>query len=382
MSPQAEMAIPTALDRARDAAKPLAETAAEVDRDAVFPTASVAALADAGLLAAAAPDHLGGLDLDPGQLAAVARALARGCSSTAMVWAMHQVQLACLALHSGGESQLEERVAELVAGNGLIASVTSEAGVGGDLRSSNAACEASADGVRLEKSATTVSYGTHAAAFLITARRTPDSAAGDQVLVLATAAQSRLEQKAEWNTMGMRGTCSPPFLIEARLPASQILPVPFAEIAALTMVPLSHILWSAVWIGTAEEALARATGYLRKKGGASGPNVGLVRASQRLQMLDGLLTATVDHYASRVRADGVATREFSVLANNLKLAASTLTVDIATEALEICGMAGYVESSPLSISRILRDLYSARLMISNARLTETNSTSLLLERYR
>jgi acyl-CoA dehydrogenase len=380
MSAQAEMRAPAALDRAREAADTLAVEAAVVDRDAVFPVASVAALAEAGLLAAAAPARLDGLDLDPGGQAGVARALARGCCSTAMVWAMHQVQLACLAQHSGGEPPLEEMLSELIAGDGLIASVTSEAGVGGDLRSSRAACETSGNEVRLEKNATTVSYGTHAAAFLITARRRPDSAAGDQVLVLATAAQSRLQQQAAWDTMGMRGTCSPPFSIEARLPAAQILPVPFAEIAALTMVPLSHILWSAVWIGCAEEALARATAYLRKKGGPA-TNAGLVRASQRLQMLDGLLATTAERF-SRVRADGVATREFGVLANNLKLAASTLTVEIAAEALEICGMAGYVESSPLSIARILRDLYSARLMVSNSRLVETNSTSLLLERYR
>ena len=81
-------------------------------------------------------------------------------------------------------------------------------------------------------------------------------------------------------------------------------------------------------------------------------------------------------------ATGDATREFGVLVNNLKLAASTLTVEIASEALEICGMAGYAEGTPFSISRLLRDLFSARLMIANSRLEETNATSLLLERYR
>lgn len=382
MSPQAQMTPPSALARARDVAPALAATAGEVDREAAFPAASVAALAEAGLLAAAAPDRLGGLELDPVQLAGVARALARGCASTAMVWAMHQIQLACIAEHDGGEARLEEMLEGLISEDGLIASVTSEAGVGGDLRSSSAACEPDGEGVRLEKQATTISYGKHAAAFLITARRGPDSPAGDQVLVLATASQARLEQKAEWDTMGMRGTCSPPFSIEARLPASQVLPVPFAEIAALTMVPLSHILWSAVWIGSAEEALSRATAYLRKKGANPVGGAGLVRASERLQMLDALLASAVARYASQLQSGGAATREFGVLANNLKLAASTLSVEIATEALEICGMAGYAERSPLSISRILRDLYSARLMISNARLIETNSTSLLLEHYR
>jgi len=374
-----QVETPPALERAREAARALAAAAPEVDRDAAFPAASVAALAEAGLLAAAVPERLGGGGLDPASMAAVSRALARGCTSTAMVWAMHQVQLACVAEHCRGEQRLEELLTGLAAENGLIASVTSEVGVGGDLRSSKAACEDDCDHVRLEKDAPTVSYGAHAAAFLISARRGPESAPGDQVLALATASQSQLRQKAEWNTMGMRGTCSPPFKVEARLPAEQVLPVPFGEIAALTMVPLSHILWSAVWIGTAEEALARATAYLRKKNSSDG--AGLVGASERLQMLDGLLAATVERYVTRVRPEGVATREFNVLVNNLKLAASTLSLEIATEALEVCGMAGYAEGSPFSISRIIRDLYSARLMISNSRLVETNAIALLLERY-
>jgi acyl-CoA dehydrogenase len=371
---------PPVLARAHEAAEALAATATEVDRDAAFPAASVEALAETGLLAAALPERLGGGGLDPASMAAVARALARGCTSTAMIWAMHQVQLACVAEHCGGERRLEELLTGLAVEDGLVASVTSEVGVGGDLRASKAACERDGDRVRLLKDAPTVSYGAHAAAFLISARRGPDSAPGDQVLALATASEARLRQKAEWNTMGMRGTCSPPFQVEASLRAEQVLPVPFGEIATVTMVPLSHILWSAVWIGTAEEALARATGYLRKKNSADG--AGLVGASERLQMLDGLLAATVERYVTRVRPEGVATREFHVLVNNLKLAASTLSLEIATEALEVCGMAGYAESSPFSLSRIVRDLYSARLMISNSRLIETNAVALLLERYR
>ena len=371
----------TPLDCAREVTAVLAEEAPGVDRAAAFPEASVLALAEQNLLGAAAPAELGGLELSVEELTAIARVLARACSSTAMIWAMHQVQLACVAEHCGEQRALKALLREAIESGGLIASVTTEAGVGGDLRRSRSGCERDGQGMmRLRKVAPTVSYGVHASAFLITARRTPDSPEGDQVLVLADRAQASLEQQSEWNMMGMRGTCSPPFVIEARFPQDQVLPVPFSTIAGVTMVPLSHILWSAVWIGSAEEALARATSFLRKKK-SEGGSTELVRASQRLQMLDGLLASTIDCYTREVAPRGVGSREFGVLVNNLKLAASTLSVEIATEALEICGMAGYAEAGPFSIARILRDLYSARLMISNARLTETNSLSLLLERY-
>jgi acyl-CoA dehydrogenase len=369
------------LQRARDVLEVLRAEAGRVDREAAFPELSVAALRSAGLLGVAAPTRLSQPGLGTAALAGIGRTLARGCSSTAMIWAMHQVQVACVARH-GGSPGLDRLLAALLEDGGLIASVTSEVGVGGDLRHSRAACEPDGDGVVLRKEAPTISYGAHAAAFLITARRSPDAAAGDQVLVLALGRQTKTEQGRAWDTMGMRGTCSPPFAIEATVPVEQILTDPFAEIAALTMVPLSHILWSAVWIGIAEEALARATACLRKKGDRAGAGEALVGASTRLQMLDALLRETIDRYERKVLASGVATREFGILVNNLKLAASTLTVEIATEALEVCGMAGYAESGPSSVSRLLRDLYSARLMISNSRLAETNATSLLLERYR
>jgi acyl-CoA dehydrogenase len=377
-----QTALASAVDRARGAAKTLAEGADAVDRESIFPREGIAALAEADLLAGAAPQRYGGADLSVEELAAIARILGRACGSTAMVWAMHQVQVACIATHNGGEATVEEMLTELIASGGLIASVTSEVGVGGDLRRSHAALQQDGEESRLEKQAPTVSYAADAAAFLVTARRSPEASEGDQVLALVKDEQVRVEQLAAWDMMGMRGTCSPPCAIAARFPTTQVLPVPFGDIAALTMVPLSHILWSAVWIGAAEEALARATAMLRKKETSSPGPAGIVRASQRLQMLDGLLRTTIDHYTSKVLPTGQATREFGVLANNLKLSASTFSVDIATEALEICGMAGYAEAGPFSISRILRDLFSARLMISNARLVDTNALSLLLERYR
>jgi acyl-CoA dehydrogenase len=57
----------------------------------------------------------------------------------------------------------------------------------------------------------------------------------------------------------------------------------------------------------------------------------------------------------------------------LKLAASTATIDVAQHALAMCGFAGYQEEGPFSVSRMLRDLYSAQVMISNDRLVAANA---------
>ncbi|MFI9804247.1 acyl-CoA dehydrogenase family protein [Streptomyces sp. NPDC052301] len=375
--------LATAADVARTT---LAQHADDVDRNAVFPTESIAALARTGLLGAALPERFGGAGLDTAALTEIGRTLGRACGSTAMIWAMHQVQVACVARHSAGSAVPEELLASLAAGGGLIASVTTELGVGGNLRESRTSCVPHGDRVTVTKETPTVSYAQTADAFLITARRGPDAAAGEQVLVLAAKDQATLENVGEWNTMGMRGTRSPGCRITVDVPAAQVLPVPFADIAARTMVPLSHILWSAVWIGIAEEAAGRAVRMLRRSRRNAqpdrGPDLRAAAIGERLGLLDGLLKLVVDGYDRLARtADGEPTTDFVIEVNNLKLAASTETVKVTETALEICGMAGYQEHTDHSVSRMLRDLYSARLMISNSRLLETNATSMLMRRY-
>ena len=49
-----------------------------------------------------------------------------------------------------------------------------------------------------------------------------------------------LEAGPAWDAMGMRGTGSGAFVLTGRGGVEQIAPVPFGEIAATTMAPLSH----------------------------------------------------------------------------------------------------------------------------------------------
>jgi acyl-CoA dehydrogenase len=59
---------------------------------------------------------------------------------------------------------------------------------------------------------------------------------------------------------------------------------------------------------------------------------------------------------------------FAIQINDLKLATSRLVVDVVTQALRVCGVAGYRNDSPFSVTRHLRDAHSAALMISNDRI--------------
>jgi len=64
--------------------------------------------------------------------------------------------------------------------------------------------------------------------------------------------------------------------------------------------------------------------------------------------------------------------------NNLKLSSSALVVDIVGRALHVCGIAGYREDSPYSLSRELRDAYGAALMVNNDRIYARTAQMLLI----
>ena len=61
----------------------------------------------------------------------------------------------------------------------------------------------------------------------------------------------------------MRGTCSPGYTVRAEFPTDQILPTPFSAIAPVSMVPVTHILWSHLWLGIATDAFDRARAFVR-----------------------------------------------------------------------------------------------------------------------
>ncbi|HVX22217.1 MAG TPA: acyl-CoA dehydrogenase family protein [Acidimicrobiales bacterium] len=355
----------------------------EVDARARFPRETLAALAASGVLGALVPRELGGEGADLTEACQSVLAVGRHCASSAMVLAMHHLQVACLVRHCGGSPGVEGLLRRVAGEELLLASATSEVGIGGRMRQSSCAVEPSGDGFTLVKQAPTVSYGAQADAVLVTARRTADSAPGDQVLVACVRPDVTLEQVTEWDTLGLRGTCSPGFVVRAQGSWDMVLPEPFADIAAATMLPYSHLLWSHVWLGIASAATARAGALVRRQArkdpGVTPPAARrLAELWVVLQQLEHLVTAAVarfDEDRDGHRADGLTD---AVSLNGLKVGASSLMVDVVGRALAICGMDGYRNGTPFSLGRHLRDAHGAVVMVSNDRILGDNAQMLLV----
>jgi acyl-CoA dehydrogenase len=371
------------------AAEVAAVHAADVDVNARFPHEAIQALKNARVLGAYVPEALGGGGSSLTDLATMCRVLGQVCSSTGMVLAMHHIQVACIVRHGLNEPFWKEYLKDLCDKQRLIASVTSEVQVGGELRRSICAVYEKGRTFELEKNASTISYGEQADDLLVTCRRTADASPGDQVLVLAKKGQFTLEKRSVWNTLGMRGTCSPSFLMKATGDAAQIMSTPFGEIASETMVPFSHLLWGSVWLGIASDAVHRAHTFVREQARRT-PGTVPPTATRYAELWSGLqvmrnnLQDPLAEYESILAspdAKELASRlGFALRMNSVKIATSQQVVDLVSRALLICGIRGYENDSRFSLGRHLRDSHSAALMVGNDRILATNAMLLLIHK--
>jgi len=364
-----------------------APSAADVDANSRFPRDTVQALQKAKLLSAPVPKDLGGAGYGMRELAALCSTLAQACGSSAMVLAMHYIQVACIARHGLQSAFFRRYLQDLVRDQYVLASMTSENGTFGETRTSICAVERQDGRFKLDKDATTGSYCEHADGILVTCRRAPDAPGSDQVLVLVRKGDYKLTQTTSWDTMGMRGTCSPGFKLESTGPEEQVIPGSFADSSAQTMVPYSHILWSSLWWGIAADAVARAAEFVRasarKNPGTVPPTATrLAQVSTQLQaMRHNWLALATEFDQLNARPAGMQellSIGWALKMNNLKINASESAPQIVHRALQITGILGYKNDTKFSLGRHYRDALSAALMISNDRIASKSASMLLV----
>ncbi len=364
-----------------------APNASAVDKDARFPIESIDALREQRALSAFIPTELGGDGVGFETLAAACFELGRRCGASAMVFAMHQIQIATMVRHLEEAPWFEDYLREVADEQRLVASVTSELGTGGDMGRSVAAVTPAADGsCSFEKKAPTVSYGAYADDLFVTLRRSPEAEPSDQVVVLVRREQMKLEPTGSWDPLGMRGTCSPGYLVTAEFAPEQILPTPFPRVSAESMVPISHILWSHLWLGIATDAFDRARAFVRaaakQKPGEPPPvALRLSHLMSDLSLLRAEVSSGLDEFMRASEEPGrerLSTMAMALRFNNLKIATSEQAPRVCQNALSVCGIMGFKNDTPFSVGRHLRDTMSACLMVANERIHQTNASLLLI----
>jgi acyl-CoA dehydrogenase len=372
--------------RARRVAAVAEQYALEVDRDARAPLESIAAFKAERLLGVLVPRELGGESASHPAVMEACFVLGQACASTAMIYAMHQVKVACVLRHGMGSAWHEGFLARLADNQLLLASSTTEGQSGGAVRSSDAAIVPENGRIRLDRDASVISYGEAADGLVTTARRAVDAAPSDQVLLVLDRRDYSLTRTRGWDTLGMRGTVSAGFALKAEADPLQILPEPYARIHVESMVPSAHLFWSATWAGIAAGAVERARRFVRKAirsaDGKAPVSAGhLAKAMAALRSLRALLASMAERFeALKDDREALGALDFQTAITLLKVDVSELAVEAVTHALRACGLSGYRNDGDASLGRHLRDILSAPMMINNDRiLADLATTSVVAE---
>jgi acyl-CoA dehydrogenase len=382
--PVARAGAPSLRARVAACAEIAARAADAVDSEARFPGETIGALREQRLLGIFIPEALGGEGAGIADVIDVCYGLGSACASSAMIYAMHQIKVACLVRHGAGNAWQEGLQRRIAGRQLLMASSTTEGANGGNVRASEAAVQVRGARIALERDASVISYGEFADGIVTTARRAESAAASDQVLVAFLKEDYTLERRQSWDTLGMRGTCSAGFILRAEGGPDQVLAEPYERIHSQTMMPVAHLLWSAVWSGIAAGAAERARGFARKAARAAQGRpppaaAHLTRARLSLETLRGAVQAAARRF-ERHAADpsSLSAIDVQLAMNLLKVEASELAVAVVMGATRACGLAGYRNDGEFSMGRYVRDILSAPIMINNDRiLADTQAAAMM-----
>jgi alkylation response protein AidB-like acyl-CoA dehydrogenase len=238
---------------------PLAAThAAEVDRG-TFPSVTLKALADDGMLGLVSSKDVGGKGCGLAEAAALIERLARECGSTAMIVCMHFCATAVIEAHG----PLDVRKA-IAAGKHLSTLAFSEVGSRSHFWVSLGTARADGANVRLTGKKTFVTSAHHADSYVWSSKPTAGSELSTLWLVPRTTPGLRIADAA-FDGIGLRGNDSTPATAEGmQLPANARLGDDGAGFSIMmgTVLPWFNVLNANVSAGLMEGAVTRTAAHV------------------------------------------------------------------------------------------------------------------------
>jgi len=244
----------------------LAPRAAERDRTGAYPLEEISALAELGLLAAKAPEALGGGGADNVGYVLAIEAIAEACASTAVILASCNLTAKILAEHAT-PAQHQQWLVPLAAGRlGPASFALSEPGCGSDAAALTTTARLDGDEWVLSGAKMWITSGAHAGLHLVFARTDGPGANGISAFLVPRTVP-RLVVGKEEDKMGQRasGTVALSF-DDCHLPADALLgPRAGGYGIALSALGAGRVGIAALSIGIAEAALAAGISYARER---------------------------------------------------------------------------------------------------------------------
>jgi alkylation response protein AidB-like acyl-CoA dehydrogenase len=342
----------------RVCADSVAPHAAAVDRNGAFPTESIRALADAGLLGALSSAESGGLDLGLPGAARIVRRVGEDCGSTAMVLTMHYCGVAVLEAH--GPREVRSAAAS---GAHLSTLAFSESGSRSHFWAPVSTASVLDGTVQLNASKSWVTSAAHATAYVWSSR--PLAADGASTIWLVPASSPGITVAGPFEGLGLRGNDSSP------VAAADVQVAPSAmlgadgqgfEIMMSIVLPVFAVLSAACSGGLMAGAIRRTVEHVTKTRhsdtGASLADLPTIRnyiARMRIKadLSDALVGDTIAAIAGQ-RTDTM----LRVL--ECKAAAGESANEVLDLAMRVCGGAAFRKE--VGVERIFRDARAAGVM--------------------
>lgn len=320
------------------------------------------------------PRTLGGLEASISETCNLIALVSGLSGSLGLIYSMHLSQALSLTRHFHGSTYLENYVEEMSSEQHLIASATSEKGAGGDIFGSVCKIHREEDGLSVSKEVPNISYVDLADALLVTANH--HEIERKQSLVLVRKQESKVDAGFTGSFMGMKGIYNASYSINAKFPEAAVFKDDFPVIARTTMTAGTQLMWAAVWSGIAHSALEKARIYIRKELKNAGDtrkqmNIVLSSLKNKQYIMNAIVADAVREFESA--GTNVVGLQTSANLNRLKIVCSTLVNEICVGCLGICGLRGYSEGGPYSLSQEIGDALSGPLMVSNYRLLANNA---------
>ncbi len=335
----------------------VAPNAVEVDRDGLFPRASVDALGRAGLLGLISADDVGGGGQGHRAASLVVEELARHCGSTAMVLTMHYCATAVLEAH--GPEPVRRQIAS---GSYLAALAFSEFGSGSQFWMPVSTAVAQDGGVRLDARKSWVTSAGEADGYVWTSR--PVEADGPSTMWLVPAGVPGLEVGAPFDGLGLRGNASSPMTasgVEVPIDAALGPDGGGFDVMLGTLLPYFQVLSAAFSTGTMDAATTKAAAHAAVRTEhvdqslADNPVVRAKVARMRVKtdMARALLLDALDALEGN-RPDSL----LKLL--EVKAAAGDTAIEVTDLAMRVCGGAAFRKE--VGVERHFRDARASTVM--------------------
>lgn len=337
----------------------VASDAARVDRERAFPAESLRALADAGALGLVVPEEHGGVGGGLGSLAEACEAVGAACASTGMVFLMHEVTAATVAI--GGGPAAAELLPRMAAGTAVGTLAFSERGTGAHFYNPELKAVHEDGEVTISGRKSFVTSGGHADVYLVLVQ---GEAEGTADAFLVSRDDPGVSFDGSWDGLGMAGNSSIALELAdvqvgdaARIGAAgKATELVFGVVAPFFLVGLA-----AVNVGIAAAAARAATEHAAGRRYPDGSSLAEIQHVQHLIADMDLATRQARLVVREAAALGDAGDESAlVVIMEAKVAATEAAAFVTQKALEATGGQGYTPSLP--VERHLRDSRAGAVM--------------------